>query len=66
MFCAATVLANAQSVADPAQLIQVLDTNHDGDKLVTRVEFNEAADRIFARLDSNADGLLTVEDGFEG
>lgn len=38
----------------------------DGDDRVTRDEFNEAADRMFIRLDANADGLLTVEDGFEG
>ena len=38
----------------------------DGDERVTRDEFNEAADRLFIRLDANADGLLTVEDGFEG
>ena len=36
----------------------------DGDDRVTRNEFNEAADRMFIRLDANADGLLTVEDGF--
>jgi Ca2+-binding EF-hand superfamily protein len=38
----------------------------DGDDRVTRAEFNAAADRMFSRLDANEDGLLTVEDGFEG
>ena len=38
----------------------------DGDDRVTRDEFNAAADRMFIRLDANADGLLTVEDGFDG
>ena len=38
----------------------------DGDDRVTRAEFNEAADRMFSRLDANEDGLLTIEDGFEG
>lgn len=38
----------------------------DGDDRVTRDEFNAAADRMFVRLDANADGMLTVEDGFGG
>ncbi len=38
----------------------------DGDDLVTRDEFNATADRMFAHLDRNDDGLLTVQDGFEG
>lgn len=38
----------------------------DGDDRVTRDEFNEAADRMFVRLDADADELLTVEDGFGG
>jgi Ca2+-binding EF-hand superfamily protein len=38
----------------------------DGDDRVTRDEFNAAADRMFIRLDANADGLLTVDDGFSG
>ena len=33
---------------------------------ISRDEFNAAADRMFTRLDSNADGLLTPEDGFDG
>jgi len=38
----------------------------DGNGLVTRAEFDAATDRMFARLDGNDDGLLTVEDGFDG
>ena len=38
----------------------------DGDDRVARDEFNVAADRMFARLDANEDGLLTVDDGFDG
>lgn len=38
----------------------------DGDDQVTRDEFNDAADLMFSRLDANEDGLLTVEDGFDG
>lgn len=38
----------------------------DNDDRVIRDEFNDAADRMFSRLDANEDGLLTVEDGFDG
>lgn len=53
--------------SEPGAQSNVFDrVDADGDDRVTRAEFNEAADRMFSRLDANEDGLLTVEDGFEG
>jgi Ca2+-binding EF-hand superfamily protein len=44
----------------PGEWLTKADTNHDG--LVSRAEFSEARDKLFARLDRNGDGYIDKAD----